>query len=186
MRVITGIARGRRLKAVKGMKTRPTTDRVKESLFSILGPVIPDADFLDLFSGTGGIAIEALSRGANLAVLVERDRRALAVIRENLQATRLEGKATVMGTDVHRAVAALGQQGHAFDVVFMDPPYELMVIPDLLQQIQTKSLLAPEGIAVCEHGSDTDLPETVDALRLVRKQVYGDTQMDFYRFGSPA
>ena len=123
MRVIAGSAKSLPLRTVRGSSTRPTTDRIKETLFNIIAPRISGCRFLDLFSGSGGIGIEALSRGAEMAVFVETDRAALQVIRQNLQFTRLADRARVLGMEAVRAV--LSMNGEApFDVIFMDPPYE--------------------------------------------------------------
>lgn len=178
--MITGKAKGRRLKSVKGMNTRPTTDRVKESLFSIIGSRVYDTVFLDLFSGTGAIGIEALSRGAKAAILVERDRRALSVIRENLGTTNLKEAAVVMGMDVRKALPHLAEKGYRFGIVFMDPPYRMAVIPEVLEQLQYFRLLEPKGLVVCEHSKDENLPDGVGSLRLIRQQVYGDTCLSFF------
>lgn len=135
MRVIAGTARSLKLKTIEGLDTRPTTDRIKETLFNILQPDIPGASFLDLFSGSGAIAIEALSRGAAEGVLVENSRAACACIRENLTHTHLDSKALVMECDCVTAINRLN--GHKpFDIIFMDPPYgkgyEKIVLEKLL------------------------------------------------------
>lgn len=123
MRVIAGSARRMPLKTVPGMETRPTTDRIKETLFNMLQNQIPGCRFLDLFSGSGAIGIEALSRGAEEAVFVEHAAKAAACIRENLTFTRLADRAKVMECDCVRAVERLGKEGRKFDCIFMDPPY---------------------------------------------------------------
>jgi 16S rRNA (guanine966-N2)-methyltransferase len=120
MRVIAGEAKGRTLYAVPGQSTRPITDRVKTSLFNILAGQVPGARFLDLFAGTGGVGIEALSRGASEAVFVERDQRALTTIRRNLEATGLAGRARVVKRDVFKFIA--GYSGEAFDIIYVAPP----------------------------------------------------------------
>lgn len=122
MRVIAGTARSLRLKAPEGMDTRPTTDRIKETLFNMLQPYLGGALFVDLFSGSGGIGIEALSRGARHAYFVESDKKALSCILENLQFTRLEDQATVLKTDVFSALYGIHEK--EADIVFMDPPYD--------------------------------------------------------------
>ena len=182
MRVITGTARGTRLRTVKGGGTRPTSDRVKEALFSILASRVVGARFLDLFSGTGAIAIEALSRGAQTAVLVEKNRRALASIRENLRLTKVEDKATVMGIDVDKALRILGKEAAVFDIIFMDPPYQLDCVPDLVGLIHSEGLLCPDGLVVCEQESGTGLPQAIGDLTLTRTQTYGDTELYFYQY----
>ena len=123
MRVIAGTARSLPLKTPEGMDTRPTTDRIKETLFNMLQTYIPDCVFVDIFSGSGGIGIEALSRGASQAVFVEQNRKAAACIEENLNHTHLREKAVVMSKDVMTALRILEDKKQAFDYIFMDPPY---------------------------------------------------------------
>lgn len=122
MRVIAGTARSLRLKTPEGMETRPTTDRIKETLFNMLQPYLGDAVFVDLFSGSGGIGIEALSRGARHAYFVENEKRAISCIQENLQFTRLAQQATVLKTDVLSAIYGIHEK--EVDIVFLDPPYD--------------------------------------------------------------
>ena len=123
MRVISGRCRGTHLEAPEGMNTRPTTDRIKETLFNMIAFDIPECEFLDLFSGSGAMAIEALSRGGKRAVLVEKDTKALACIEQNLEKTRLKAEAKVVASDVFEALKRL--EGEQFDIIFMDPPYAL-------------------------------------------------------------
>ena len=124
MRVIAGSARHLILKTVEGMDTRPTTDRIKETLFNMLQYQLAGCSFLDLFAGSGAIGIEALSRGASMAVFVEDAPRALACIRENLETTHLKDRALVLAMDVMGALKRLEADGKAFDLIFMDPPYD--------------------------------------------------------------
>lgn len=124
MRVIAGSARRRNLVCPSGNRTRPTTDRIKETLFNILQQEVPDCRFLDLFSGSGGIGIEALSRGAREAVFVERDREAVSCIKENIKNTGFQDQSRVMAMDVLQGLRRLEQLGAPFDLVFLDPPYE--------------------------------------------------------------
>lgn len=143
MRIITGVAKGKRLRAPRGMKTRPTLGRARETLFNILTPRIVGAKFLDLFAGTGSVGIEALSRGAEFAMFVENDERAVHALRENLRNAGLQDKSQVLRMSVMRAIPWLAEKQQAFDVVFSDPPYErdwtrrtvdlLEVHPDLLK-----------------------------------------------------
>ena len=123
MRVIAGSARSLKLVTVDSMDTRPTTDRIKETLFNMLSNDIPGCRFLDVFSGSGAIGIEALSRGADMAVFVENSRKAVECINKNLAFTKLADRAQVLSADAVQAVGMLGRQGKAFDVIFMDPPY---------------------------------------------------------------
>lgn len=142
MRVIAGTRKSLPLKTVPGMNTRPTTDRIKETLFNMLQPYLPGCRFLDLFAGSGAIGIEALSRGAADAVFVEQNRRAAECIRENLSFTRLAEQAQVLQTDARAAVELLGGQG-PFGCIFMDPPYDRNLEKEVLV------LLSESGCADC-------------------------------------
>ena len=139
MRVIAGKARRLALKTVPGMETRPTTDRIKETLFNILQPEIPDCRFLDLFSGSGGIGIEALSRGAESAVFVEKNPKACACIRENLTFTKLAEHGKLLNMDVLQALRSLEGE-EAFDCIFMDPPYNKDLERQVLEYLKDSSL----------------------------------------------
>lgn len=156
MRVIAGSARRLELRTPKGMDTRPTTDRIKETLFNMLAPRIPGCAFLDLFAGSGGIGIEALSRGAKEAVFVERSPAAFACIRENLAHTRLSDRAQVLKMDVFQALAQLSGRGAAFDCVFMDPPYDRLIERKVLETLSGSRLLKEDGLIVAEASIRTD------------------------------
>ena len=156
MRVIAGKARRIQLKTVPGMDTRPTTDRIKETLFNILQPELYSAHFLDLFSGSGAIGIEALSRGCEMAVFVENNRNAVNCIRENLNATRLSDDAVVMQKDVFIALQQMENEGKCFDIIFMDPPYDHFYEKKVLNQLSGSSLLHKDTLIVVEASLETD------------------------------
>lgn len=181
MRVIGGLAKGRKLKSVKGMTTRPTADRVKEALFNILQGEIEESNFLDLYAGTGNIGIEALSRGAKIAVFIDEDRQAINVLKENLSLIGLEEKGEVYQQDVLRALRILGKKRLLFDLIFLDPPYRHGLEEKTLFAISANNLLLPQGLVIVEHLDKNILPLKVDALELVRKERYGDTAISFYR-----
>src|SRR5262245_42898286 len=132
MRVIAGALKGRRLVVPRGLLTRPTADQVRIALMDTLTPYLPDSEVLDLFAGTGGVGIEALSRGARRATFVERDRRATQALRHNLETLGLSAGARVLAMDVERAVPRLAAAGETFDIVFLDPPYETALVPETL------------------------------------------------------
>lgn len=148
MRVISGSARGKILEAVPGMNTRPTTDRVKESVFNILQFHIAGASVLDLFAGTGQMGIEALSRGAARAVFVDSSPKALAVIRKNIAAARVQARAEVLQTDFKQALQQLKQQ--KFDILFLDPPYGGEILNSALNHVELFDILSTDGIIICE------------------------------------
>lgn len=181
MRVIAGNAGGRRLKAPKGMSVRPTADRVKESLFNILANDFVEARILDLFSGTGNLAIEALSRGAAHAVLVDASAAAAKLIRENLQSLGLSERATVMTASVRRALSSLASQERQFDIVFLDPPYGESLVPETVEQIARAGLLTDTGIVVAEHSTRDAVQMRYLPLERVDQRRYGDTVLSFYR-----
>lgn len=156
MRVIAGSARRLLLKTVEGMDTRPTTDRIKETLFNMLQPRIPDCQFLDLFSGSGAMGIEALSRGASMAVMVENSQEALGCIRENLERARLAKRAMVMGCDVMEGLKRLEGQEYRFDIVFMDPPYNQGQERLALEYLAHSSMVTAQTLFVMEASRSTE------------------------------
>lgn len=155
MRVIAGTARSMPLKTIKGLDTRPTTDKTKETLFNILQTDVPDSRFLDLFSGSGAIAIEALSRGADHAVLVEQNVKAAECIKENLQFTKLMDRAEIQKCDVLTALHRMEGQ-KPFDVIFMDPPYNQELERQVLEYLQNSTLADEYTVIVVEASLETD------------------------------
>lgn len=154
MRVIAGSARRTQLRTLEGPDTRPTTDRIKETLFNILAPYLYDCVFLDLFAGSGGIGIEALSRGGMEAVFVEKNPKAVACIKENLRRTHLERKAMTISSDVMRALYRLEGEKQ-FDYIFMDPPYGRELERKALEYLADSSLLAEQGTIIVEASKET-------------------------------
>ena len=170
MRVITGSARGRKLKEFPGLETRPTTDMVKESIFSIIQFDIEGRRVLDLFGGTGQLGIEALSRGAAHCTFIDSRREAVAMIKENLTSTNLAEDATVLQRD---ALAYLASCGEKFDVIFLDPPYDLDLMDQAIEKITAIDIVTEHGIIVCESRGETTLA-SVPMPYCVRKE---------YRYG---
>lgn len=156
MRVIAGTARSLPLKTVEGKDTRPTTDRIKETLFNMLQTRLSEAAFLDLFSGSGAIGIEALSRGASEACFVESNKVAAACIRENLEFTRLKDRAAVMECDAVSAIHRLQGKGKRFDIIFMDPPYEQQLEKQALEALRETDLLDEDTLIIVEAAKETD------------------------------
>lgn len=183
MRIITGSARGCRLKTPKGADvTRPTADRVKESLFNILGTMVPGRKVLDIFAGTGNLGIEALSRGAQSAVFV--DKATAELIRDNLKLTRLADKAVVRGGDVFAELARQTAAKADFTLIFCDPPYHKGLWQQALRQIdQSEGLMEEAGILVVEHGADDNEVPELTRLKLVHNRRYGHTtQLSFFQW----
>lgn len=181
MRITGGVFRSRALRAPKGSSTRPTSDRVREALFSILasaGLLDGGPRVLDLYAGTGALAFEALSRGASSAVVVEQGRDALAVIRENARALDVERRVEILPSNVDRAISRIVGP---FAVVFADPPYADVRTPAFALVLEAASrLVAPGGALVLEHATKDDAPE-VAGLELDRSRDYGDTTLTVYR-----
>mgnify|MGYP000304483893 FL=1 len=161
MRVIAGIARSMPLKAAEGDNTRPTTDRIKETLFNMLQSDIAGCRFLDLYSGSGAIGIEALSRGAKEAVLVENARQAIAVIKDNLTFTKLSPKAVVMEQDVLSAINRLSGSG-VFDIIFMDPPYGKLLEKQVLNRLASSGIVDKNTWIIVESDLDTEYDYLTD------------------------
>lgn len=157
MRVIAGSARRIQLKTPAGMETRPTTDRIKETLFNMLQSDICDCVFLDLFSGSGAIGIEALSRGAKEAVFLEQNEKAVACIKENLQNTGLKRNAKVNKRDVFLGLEQLKTEGRIFDIVFMDPPYKQELERKVLTVLKNSVIINTDTRIIFEASLDTDL-----------------------------
>ena len=180
MRVITGSARGRRLKELEGMETRPTTDRVKEGLFSALQFDIEGRRVLDLFAGTGQLGIECLSRGAASAVFVDRRADAVKLIRENLRLTELEDRARVVAGDSMEYLKSIQEP---FDIIFLDPPYAAGLLEPAIAHIAKFDILAPHGIIAAEHPADRVLPALAPPYRVHRTYRYGKIALTLYRRG---
>lgn len=181
MRIITGTARGCRLKTPKGQDTRPTADRIKESLFNILGTKVYGRTVLDIFAGTGNLGLEALSRGAKQGVFI--DKATAKLIEENAQLTRLTSQVTVYGTDVFLKLNQLATAKHSFDLIFCDPPYYKGLWEKALLVIDKfDGLLAHNGILVVEHGADENEIPATESLVLVMNRRYGHTtQLSFFQ-----
>jgi len=156
MRVIAGSARRLLLKTVEGMETRPTTDRIKETLFNIIQNDLYGCVFLDLFAGSGAIGIEALSRGAKKAVFIDNGSRQISCIRDNLRTTKLEEKAEIMASDVFSGLSLLSAKGRSFDFIFMDPPYDHMLEKQVFESLRDSSLVHEGTRIIVEASLNTD------------------------------
>lgn len=177
MRVIAGTAKGRKLVTPEGMNTRPTTDMLKEALFGMIQFDVPGAEFLDLFAGSGGVGIEALSRGAVSLDSVEQDAKALSCIRTNLKTIGFAEKAKVWPMPVERALQQLAAKGRRFDMIFMDPPYLKGWEEKVAALISEYDLLKTDGILIVESASETIV--RVDGLDVVKEKVYKTTRFTF-------
>ncbi len=181
MRIIAGTARSLPLKAVDGIDTRPTTDRIKETLFNIIAPEVPDAVFLDLFAGSGAIGLEALSRGAKRAVFVDHSRKAVSVIRENIEFTGFDSQSKVLYMDFSAALKALTGQ-ERFDLVFLDPPYGKGLSAYALEALSELDLCGDDALVIVEEAIDFHPEELeTDGFEIVREKKYKNNQHIFLR-----
>lgn len=176
MRVITGSARGRNLETLPGDDVRPTVDRVKEAVFSIIQFELEGRRVLDLFGGSGQMGIEALSRGAASATIIDNSRRSVEVIRRNLQTTKLSDRAVVLETD---ALTFIRNSRTMFDIAFLDPPYGKGILQKVLPDVADK--IAAGGVILCESPVTEELPEQVGKFRIHRTYRYGKTKITAYR-----
>lgn len=184
MRIIAGSAKKMLLKVPKNWNGRPTADRVKESVFNILGELIMDKVFVDVFSGTGNIGIEALSRGAKKCIFIEKNNLAFEAIKENLAKARFSSYAKIIKEDVFKALKLLESQKEKADVVFIDPPYSLGISLAVLERLAIGSILQKEAVLMVETSKRENLPEKVGNIILKRLEKYGDTLVWFYGYKS--
>ncbi|WP_192987136.1 16S rRNA (guanine(966)-N(2))-methyltransferase RsmD [Carnobacterium mobile] len=180
MRVISGEYGGRKLKAVPGKNTRPTTDKVKESLFNIIGPYFDGGTCLDLFAGSGSLAIEAVSRGMEHAVLIDKDLVAIKTIKENIEMTKETSKFEVFRNEANRSIDVLIGRKKSFDLLFLDPPYLEQEIVQQLEKIMTGNLLADKALIICEVSRKIDLPTTIGIAEEFRTEIYGASKVVLY------
>ncbi len=184
MRIIAGQNRGRKLKSVPGMKTRPTADRVKEAVFSSIDGLLYGSRFLDVFSGTGNIGLEAVSRGAAEAVMLEKDSDALRVIQDNIAACGQAQRCHLLRGDSIASLDALGRQGKQFDIVYVDPPYQSGLYEIVLRQIAEKHLLAQDGLILLECAKNTSNFVENDIFFIWKEKYYGDTRIVYLKYKS--
>jgi 16S rRNA (guanine966-N2)-methyltransferase len=191
MRIIAGTFRSRQLKSLKGMALRPTSDKLRETLFNVLGELVADSRFVDLFAGTGAVGIEALSRGAREATFVEKYPPAVALIKKNLEALDIGNGARVLPLDALKALQRLAEESAAasarINILFLDPPYaEKLQYANVLSFLDEADLLAENAVVIAEHQRSLDLPETFGKLGRVRVLRQGDAALSFFRFRSPS
>lgn len=179
MRIITGSAKGTRLVAPHGVNIRPTADRVKESMFNILGSIVCESRVLDLFAGTGNLGLEALSRGAVHTTFVDKDIRSIRLIHKNAMLTKLESRVTIMRSDVSLAFSRI--KG-CFDLVFCDPPYNHNFVKPLLIQLDSASILLDKAIIVMEASRHEVVDVPLKNLVLIRKEQFGETGIMFWQY----
>ncbi|KUP07321.1 DNA methyltransferase [Bacillus coahuilensis m2-6] len=182
MRVISGTKKGLRLKAVPGSGTRPTTDKVKEALFNMIGPYFDGGNALDLFAGSGGLGIEALSRGIEHVIFVDRDQKAIQTINQNLEFCKVDTSSfEVYRNDSDRALKAIARRDITFDLIFLDPPYKKLKYVQILTEISKHKMIDENGYVICEHSSEDKLPHRVENLVTTRSETYGTITITLYR-----
>jgi len=179
MRIISGTSKGRKLVTPRSQSLRPTSDRVKESMFNILQDDIVGKVVLDLFAGTGNLGIEALSRGAKKTIFVEKGRQALRLIQRNLTQFGLEERSEILPKDAIRAIGILKQRGESFDLILMDPPYEKGLIQKTLMKLNSYPIYHKDSILVIEHDRREPLSTVMDGWNLIRQRRIGDTVISF-------
>lgn len=187
MRVIAGKFRSRRLKGPGKLRLRPTSDRLRETLFNVLGPSVADSLFVDLYAGTGAIGIEAISRGAREIIFIESNAPGARLVRKNLEALGIRSGAEVIEADVIRGLERLAKRHLVADFIFLDPPYEQ---PEehlrVLEFIDESHVLAPYGLVIVEHHRRMELPARFDRIELTRLLEQGDAALSFYRLAAAA
>ena len=182
MRVIAGTARSVPLVAPRGLDTRPTTDRIKETLFNIIQNDVGEALVLDIFAGSGAIGIEALSRGAKKAVFIDNSRQAADCITQNLKKTKLDGSAAVLQTDAVSAIARLEREGEVFDLVFMDPPYGGRLWAPVLSALRNSKIIDINTLIIIEESLSEDFPEElIQGYEKIREKCYKNQKHVFFR-----
>jgi len=181
MRITSGTLKNRKIKSREGKETRPTLERIKEAIFSIIGDKITDARFLDLYSGTGNMAIEALSRGASRAVMIEQDKEALRIIIDNVNDLKLAEKCRAYKNDVFRALEILGRKNEKFDIIFLDPPYKENITEKTLEKISESEILAEDGIIISEHIVYEKSKDIVGNLVKYDERDYNKKIVTFYK-----
>ena len=177
MKIVSGIYGGRHLKTLEGKTTRPTSDKVRGAIFNMIGPYFEGGRVLDLFAGSGGLSIEAVSRGMSSAVLVERDRKAQAIVAENIQMTKEVGKFQLLKMDAERALEQISGE---FDLVFLDPPYAKEQIVADIEKMAERELFSEDVMVVCETDKAVELPEEIACLGIWKEKIYGISKVTVY------
>ena len=177
MKIVSGIYGGRPLKTLEGKTTRPTSDKVRGAIFNMIGPYFEGGRVLDLYAGSGGLSIEAVSRGMASAVLVERDRKAQAIVAENIQMTKEVGKFQLLKMDAERALEQLSGE---FDLIFLDPPYAKEQIVADIEKMAERELFSEDIMVVCETNKAVELPEEIACLGIWKEKIYGISKVTVY------
>lgn len=181
VRVISGSRKGRSLKAVPGYTTRPTSDKVKEAIFNIIGPYFSGGHGLDLFAGSGALGIEGLSRGLDKVIFIDHDGKAIQTIKQNIQQCQFRDQAEIYKNDWQRALKSIIRRKLVFSIIWLDPPYKKNIYQEILKQIDYHQLLADDGVVICEHTRENSLPEQIGKLKKWKYEEYGTTAISIYQ-----
>ena len=182
MRIIAGKARGRKLISPETMETRPTLDRVKEAMFSIIQGYIPDAVAVDVFAGTGSLGLEAASRGAKEVYLIDKSNTTFPLLKQNIENLKFEDFCTPLNMDSYDALMLLNKKGKVFDIIFIDPPYCKEMIPEAIKIIKENNMLKENGVIVTKIDSIEEIYEGYEDIRLLQSRRYGNTTVCFYKY----
>ncbi|WP_147802508.1 16S rRNA (guanine(966)-N(2))-methyltransferase RsmD [Alkalicoccus halolimnae] len=181
MRIISGENKGLTIKAVPGMTTRPTTDKVRESVYQIIGPYFEGGTMLDLYGGSGVVGLEALSRGLDHVIFVDKDYKAVKTIKQNIQAAGAGDRSAVYRNDASKALKAVARKGDKFNIIFLDPPYENQQIQKDLIYIDEAGLLQEDGLIIVEHIKKVMPDDDFESFKLIRREFYGITVISIYK-----
>jgi 16S rRNA (guanine966-N2)-methyltransferase len=182
VRVIAGTAKGRLLKAVPGNGTRPTTDKVKEAIFSMIGPYFDGGLGLDLFAGTGGLGIEALSRGMERVIFIDMEKTSIQVVEDNLQTLGFKEQSEVYRNEAQRALKVLSKRGLKFDLIFLDPPYRMKQVDEILLQIQQREMVQDQAVVLVEHETGHAYADEIGRFHVRKRSTYGETAITIYHY----
>ncbi len=181
MRVIAGDAKGKQLKSVVGKNTRPTTDKVKEALFSMISSYLNGGVLLDLFAGTGGLGVEALSRGMEKGIFIDRNKNSIDTIKLNIHNCGLEDRTEVYRNDAFRALKVLAKRGIIFNLVFLDPPYKMNVLEKIIIFLDENKMVSEKGIIVTEHDAKEKMPDSIGTFTSIKSNLYGNIGITIYK-----
>lgn len=181
MRVIAGDFKGTRIKSVAGRHTRPTSNKIKEAVFQMIGPFFDGGNCLDLFAGSGALGIEALSRGMDYAVFIDKNRQAIKTIDTNIKTLNLELQTKIMKNDSTRVFQTLKSNKSHFDLILIDPPYQLVNYNEIIEQIMAFGLLNKDGLIVCEYDPTIEIKYAHKKLKIIKQANYGTTSIIIYR-----
>lgn len=181
MRIIAGTRRGIPLKSLPGSTTRPTSDKVKESIFNIIGPYFEGGVVVELFGGSGSISLEALSRGMDRAYTFEKNAKACEVIRQNAEKCHLTDQLHILRVDARQAHTRLQQKGIMIDLLYVDPPFAQIHFYELVNEFVENDLLHEQAVIICEHEKQVELPDTFGDYQRTKKTIYGNTALSIYK-----